>query len=590
VPPRSVVRDAIGNAPVVFVVGKGGTGKSTAAAALALELADEGTATHIISTDPAHSLRDVFVAHDARGVITSHCSHHLQIEEFDAATYADAWLARALPAVTQLVESGTYLDADDVKGFSRLALPGLDELMAVLRLVDLRAAAATIVVDTAPTGHTLRLLDAGATHSAIAHALRAMADKAATVASSFAGHVVRLHGEDIIDELQSYVTRFQQDVLQQARFVIAARAGSVVTAETERLMRGLRQRNLAIAAVVYPGDPGPAGGDTVRAVVPWLPHAVDCDGLRAWRAAVVRADGATEVEQHPPTAVRGGDPAVPWLEQRSLRLLLFAGKGGVGKTTCAAAAALTLSRTRRVLLCSTDPAGSLDDVFGTHVTGSTTGNVRVLQIDAEQQLARLREQYRSEVLEALERIGLSEAATLDRRVIDALWELAPPGIDEFAALAALLDAAEHDETIVLDTAPTGHFLRLLTMPQIALDWVRQLMRIIVKYHAAGAAGGAAESLLQSARELRALQDLLHDAARTGVFVVTLDEAVVEAETERLVDTLAAADVPVAAIVRNRAQRAHAWRQHETIIAPLQSPAPVGEDALREFAAHWNIVS
>ena len=243
-----------------------------------------------------------------------------------------------------------------------------------------------------------------------------------------------------------------------------------------------------------------------------------------------------------------------------------------------------------MLLCSTDPAGSLDDVFGAHVTGTVAGNMRVLQIDAEQQLARLREQYRSEVLDALERIGLSEAATLDRRVIDALWELAPPGIDEFAALAALLDAAEHDETIVLDTAPTGHFLRLLTMPQIALDWVRQLMRIIVKYHAAGAAGGAAESLLQSARELRALQELLHDETRTAVFVVTLDEPVVEAETGRLVNTLTAADVPVAAIVRNRAERAHGWHHHKTIGAPLQLPAPVGADALREFAAHWKIVS
>jgi arsenite-transporting ATPase len=286
-----------------------------------------------------------------------------------------------------------------------------------------------------------------------------------------------------------------------------------------------------------------------------------------------------------------GTPAVPWLEQLPLRLLLFAGKGGVGKSTCAAAAALTLAGTRRVLLCSTDPAGSLDDVFGARVTGSATiDNMRVQQIDAEQELARLREQYRADVLEALERIGLSDAATLDRRVIDALWELAPPGIDEFAALATLLDAAAHDETIVLDTAPTGHFLRLLTMPQVALDWVRQLMRVIVKYRAAGAAGGVGESLLQSARELRALQEMLHDAARTGVFVVTLDESVVDAETTRLVTTLLDAEVPVSAMIRNRAAGVHAWHGRTTIVAPLLVPPPVGAHALREFAAHWNIVT
>ena len=319
---RSVVRDAIASAPVVFVVGKGGTGKTTAAAALALELADEGTATHIISTDPAHSLRDVFGEDNAGSVFTSHCSPQLHIEEFDASAYADAWLARALPLVTQLVESGTYLDKEDVTGFSRLALPGLDELMAVLRLVDLRADASMLVVDTAPTGHTLRLLDAAATHSAIAQALRAMADKAATVASSFAGRIVRLHGEDIIDELQKYVTRFQQDVLQRARFVIAARTGSVVTAETERLMQSLRQRGLDIAAVVYAGDAARAGSDTLHAVVPWLPQAGNCDGLRAWRAAVSPAADAATHQQAPPAPMHAGTPAVPWLEQQSLRLLL----------------------------------------------------------------------------------------------------------------------------------------------------------------------------------------------------------------------------------------------------------------------------
>jgi arsenite-transporting ATPase len=583
VSPRSVLRDAIGDARVVFVVGKGGTGKTTAAAALALELADEGTVTHLISTDPAHSIRDVF-GDDAAG-----CSPQLRLEEFDADAYADAWLARALPSVTELVESGTYLDAEDVAGFSRLALPGLDEMMAVLRLVDARADAGTLVVDTAPTGHTLRLLDAGATHAAIAQALRAMADKAATVASSFTGRAVRMHGEDIIDELEQYATRFERDVLHAARFVIAARGGTVVTAETARLKQALRERSLDIAATVYAGEaPDDAADPATSAFVPWLPQARGCDGLRAWRSALTRAHDArtkTSVASAQPVA---GASAVSWLEQQSLRLLLFAGKGGVGKSTCAAAAALALARTRRVLLCSTDPAGSLDDVLATATHG--IDNLRVLQIDAEQQLARLREQYRGEVLEALERIGLSEAATLDRRVIDALWQLAPPGIDEFAALAALLDAADQEETVVLDTAPTGHFLRLLTMPQLALDWVRQLMRIIVKYHAAGAAGGAAASLLQSARELRALQELLQDAARTGVFVVTLDEAVVDAETTRLLTTLEEADVPVAAVLRNRSALAERWRGRPTIVAPLQATGPVGENALREFVAHWNIVT
>jgi arsenite/tail-anchored protein-transporting ATPase len=192
-------------------------------------------------------------------------------------------------------------------------------------------------------------------------------------------------------------------------------------------------------------------------------------------------------------------------------------------------------------------------------------------------------------MEALDRIGLSAAAALDRRVIDALWDLAPPGIDEFAALAAMLDAAGTDEVIVLDNAPTGHFLRLLTMPEVALDWTRQLMRIIVKYHAAGAAGDAAETLLQTARQLRALQQLLHDGSRTGVFLVTLDEPMVVAETERLGDRLREAGVAIAATIVNRAAGSPATGGR-TFAAPHTDPPPAGTSALRSFAGTWKIVA
>lgn len=618
----TMVRAALSDAPVIFVVGKGGTGKTTTAAALALEFADDGIDSHIISTDPAHSLHDVFgtVARARAGagtaaaapgresstaVTPSSCSAHLWIEEFDAAAYAAGWLAHAAAPVTEIVERGTYLDADDVTGFTRLALPGLDELMAVLRLADLRETGRTLVVDTAPTGHTLRLLDAAATHEGMARALRAMADKAAAVASGFAGRAVRLGGEQIIDELERYVHRFRADVLQRAAFVVVARADAVVMAETARLTAALEQRGLRIAATVFTGGAAGAGAGVI-ARVPLLDSATGCDGLRAWRAALVAgADGAaTDAAANSPAGAatgRSGDAAMAWLQPQSPRLLLFAGKGGVGKSTCAAAVAVTLAETRAVLLCSADPAGSLDDVFGERVTGAVAAlpRLRVLQIDAAQQLAKLREAYRADVMAALETIGLTSAAALDRRVIDALWDLSPPGIDEFAALAALLDAAAQAETIVLDAAPTGHFLRLLTMPQIALDWTRQLMRILVKYHAAGAAGGAAAALLQSARELRALQEVLRDGAQTGVFIVTLDQPVVMAETARLAGALRDAGVPVSAVIRNRAQgtpaddvtaRGLLRSGAAMIIAPEQRSGPVGPAALREFSRAWNIVT
>ncbi|HSI99728.1 MAG TPA: ArsA-related P-loop ATPase, partial [Patescibacteria group bacterium] len=531
----SLLTDRVGAAPFVFVVGKGGVGKTTAAGALALDLADSGIPVHLISTDPAHSTGDLFGQRLSGDVVTSACSDNLTLEEFDAARYADAWLARALGPVTQIVEGGTYLDGDDVVAFSRLALPGIDELMAVLRLVDIAREGRRVVVDTAPTGHTLRLLDAAATHEGIADALRAMADKAAAVAGSMLGRAVRMEGEAVIEELRGYVDDYRARVLKPAAFVVVTRAGGPVAAETERLANALRERGLSIAAGVATGEPAVEPGAGVAtsepavepgagvatsesaavggaepgesAAVPgapaslWVPYLdglTGCDGLRRWNAALRAAVDSPPTEAATPSPTATGEAgAMPWLRAHARRVLLFAGKGGVGKSTCAAAAALALAGDRDVLLCSADPAGSLDDILA----GAEVPRLRVLQIQPEARLARLRDAYREDVLGALGRLGLSQGAALDRRVIDALWQLTPPGLDELAALADMLDAAESHETVVLDAAPTGHFLRLLETPAVALAWTHQLMRVIVKYGLAGTTGGASEGLLQLAREL-----------------------------------------------------------------------------------------
>jgi len=186
---------------------------------------------------------------------------------------------------------------------------------------------------------------------------------------------------------------------------------------------------------------------------------------------------------------------------------------------------------------------------------------------------------------------------LDRAVIDSLWNLAPPGIDELAATAELLVAAKGGETVIVDAAPTGHFLRLLEMPELALGWTRQLMRIVVKYGISGVAEQAAQSLLDLSRELRALRDTLHDTASAAVVTVTLDEPVVRAETDRLAAALDNAGIRMAAVLLNRAEasapdgsgRSQAGAA-ALIRAPVVDPPPVGRSALRGFAATWNIVA
>lgn len=592
--------DAAGDAPFIFVVGKGGVGKTTTAGALSLELADSGSATHLISTDPAHSLADLFQHPVGGDVATSPCSPLLVIEEFDASRAGAAWVGQALGPVTAIVEGGTYLDGEDVAAFSRLALPGLDEMMAVLRLSALTgpdAEGRRIVVDTAPTGHTLRLLDAADIHEGIARALRAMADKAAAVAGAMTGRAVRLQGESIIDDLEQAVSTYRERVLAPAAFIVASRSGRVVEAETRRLAAALSQRGLRVAAVVTTGGAGDTAHDATQLDVPLLDNVAGCDGLRRWREHVgtgrrTTASPGPPAGPMPPSA----GSAQEWLVRHSPRILLFAGKGGVGKSTCAAAAALALAASRDVLLCSTDPAGSLDEVLEAADAGPTP-RLRVLQIEPAAQLEALRGAYQEEIGDALARLGLSDSAALDRRVMETLWDLTPPGLDELAATAAMLEAAESGETIVIDSAPTGHFLRLLEMPDIALSWTRQLMRVFVKYGIAGAVGGTAESLLELSRDLRKLRDALHDPDSAAAVVVTLDEPLVRAETERLAASLARSEMRVEAVLLNRfpgpAPEHGAWLPVAgaavVIHAPALDPAPTGPDALRRFVDTWNIV-
>lgn len=604
----------LAGAPFIWVVGKGGVGKTTTAAAIALHLAHRSR-VHLISTDPAHSIGDVLQQPVSGDVVPSDCAANLTLEAFDATRRAHEWLAHASGPVASIIEAGTYLDAEDVAAFSRLALPGVDEMMAVLRLVDLAGDGAVVVVDTAPTGHALRLLDVGDVHAGFARALRAMADKAAAVAGSLAGRAVRVKGEEVIEEMEHAVRAWEQRVLARSCFVVATSRGSVVAAETARLTHALHGRNLDLRAVVLseldpPGSAPPLPASPVNADhpaaiwgAPYQPTAAGCAGLSHWMEQLRPLD-ARPAPPHEPdsahapsSAAPGGHAArtsgvEPLSHAAGLELVLFAGKGGVGKSTCAAAWAVHAAAHRDVLLCSTDPAGSLTELFPD--ADDLPLRLRIEQVDAGEVFSTLRQHWKDDVDAALGRMGLAAHATLDRRVLDALWDLTPPGLDELAATAAILAAAAPGEQIVLDTAPTGHFLRMLAAPALALAWTRQCMRLVVKYGIAGGGTSLPDALLRLSRELRSLQERMQDPARSGVVVVTGTEPVVFAETRRLINALAGDHVPVIAVILNRLDPAapslQALEQLDDVPALIGAPRlagpPAGQGALRAFANQW----
>ncbi|MEO5511059.1 MAG: ArsA-related P-loop ATPase [Longimicrobiales bacterium] len=614
-----------------FVVGKGGVGKSTTAAAIALGWAESNHAIHLLSTDPASSVADVFGARtlaDALHTATpSSCTPRLLLEELDAQRITDDWLQRVRAPLEQLMVQGTYLDAEDVTRLTHLTLPGVDEIAAALRIAELACGDRHVVVDTAPTGHTLRLLDTPQLIESWAAVFRAMSDKVATIALTMVGARFRMPGENVVDELRS-VAAVLRTALADASFVVVTREGAVVAAETQRLIAELHARRLRVAAIVHVGSfkrsTAPSGDGPAMIQAPRLVETSGCDALRLWvaTATAFTAEGAESAEsadtvslETPLSDPSRSDPslsALDWVDSLAQRMLWFAGKGGVGKSTCAAAVALRLSSTRRVLLCSTDPAGSQKDVLSLQVAPDgrmVRPNLRVQQVDAAAELRTWKARYRAAVDNIFDQLGVGGTATFDRDIMTALWDAVPPGIDELFSLSDLLDAAGTDETVVIDSAPTGHFLRLIQSPEVALEWSHAIMRILIKYGVAGELEGFAERMLAFSKQLKELRATLVDASVCGVIIVTLEEPVVEAETLRLESTLAGDGIHVLARIVNRASgcanganrsRAGAQtaldsasvRRSVSTVTILRAPAltvpPVGLTGVEAFLAQWEL--
>jgi arsenite-transporting ATPase len=568
---------------IVVITGKGGVGKTTTAGAIALAFADRAENVHLISTDPAHSLNDLFEQQT--------CSDRLAIEEFDARVYADALFARIQPNLVALVERGTYLDETDARSFLDLSVPGIDEVMGALRLVDLlNEKIDRVVVDTAPTGHTLRLLEAPRVLRSWVAAGRAMANKAGAVAEQLMRQRVRFPAEDVLDEIERAAETFERDVLHGGSFVVVTRHGHVVQAETDRLTAELTRRGAQRAALI--SDVATSASDAF--VAPRLDPATGCDALREWAARLGEESAPRAVAQ----AGAGTGDAAPIIAASKAQLIWTAGKGGVGKSTCASALAELLSESRTVCLVSTDPAGSLSEVLQADVTrngASVHANLFARQIDASAEFATMRERYHAGVEQVFESLGLESAAALDRKVVEALFDFAPPGIDEIIALIEIMEHASEYDVTIIDSAPTGHFLRLLEMPDIALEWVHALIRLLVKYHAAASLDSLGQDLLAFSKRLRQLKFDLSAAGTTEVFVVTQPAAMIVAETKRLCAALGRANVPVAAVIVNQADagRARAIRSifpaTRLILAPDAGAEVLGSPALRDFLAKWEFI-
>ncbi|AXR79494.1 ArsA family ATPase [Natrarchaeobaculum sulfurireducens] len=281
--------------------------------------------------------------------------------------------------------------------------------------------------------------------------------------------------------------------------------------------------------------------------------------------------------------------------------LFYGGKGGVGKTTCAAATALRLADSgRETLVVSTDPAHSLSDSLEVDLGPEPTeleaesgdeGGLWAVEIDAETQ----QERY-ERIATALAADLRSAGIRLDDEAVERVFASgAPAGSDELAALDLLVEYVDDGrwDVVVFDTAPTGHTLRLFDTPEVvslALETTRslrgQVRRIGTAARSAvfgpmaamtGSSDGEDDLVALQARLERA-RDVLVDPETTEFRVVLLPERMAIAESERLVARLREADVSVGRLVVNQVlerpdpdcSRCHARHErHETRVQSVR---------------------
>lgn len=247
------------------------------------------------------------------------------------------------------------------------------------------------------------------------------------------------------------------------------------------------------------------------------------------------------------------------------RILFLGGKGGVGKTTCASALALSASRTgKRVLLVSTDPAHSTSDIFETPL-GSTERQILPglfgLELDAEREVRRYLDEARARMADIFRPSVVREAA----RQIELT--AAMPGVADVAVFDRVSDIVVSRtgayDLVVFDTAPTGHALRLLRLPELMSSWVDALARRrreavaadARSLRAAGAGAPVADPVLGilEARMARvaAVRAELARGDRVAFVLVLVPERLPIEESVRAVSQLADAGVTLGGIIVNR---------------------------------------
>jgi arsenite-transporting ATPase len=571
------------NIRLLLFGGKGGVGKTTASTATALELALRypEKSLLLVSTDPAHSLQDSFSG--------AQPPPNLKILELDAQAYLHDFQEKNRQRLMEIASRGTFLDEEDINRFLELSLPGMDELMAFLEISRWvkEGTYDSIIMDTAPTGHTLRLMEMPDMIRKWLEALDALLAKHRYMKKLFQGSYERDDLDHFIEGLAASVKQMKKLLKdhQQCRFVPVMLAEALSIEETLDLIRELQRLRIGVTDVVinrlYPESPcltcrhiragqlqelarifKEPGFSKLRLWgVPMYPEEIrGMESLRSfWEGLKEVAPSSGEAPLSlPPVTPRVDSP--PPLPTPDIAMLVFAGKGGVGKTTLACATALRLARAytgKRILLFSADPAHSLADCLNMSLgpqPKQAAPGLWAMEMDATVDFNALKNQYRKELAQFLSRLMPNLDMTFDREVMERIMDLSPPGIDELMALSAVMDflTPEGYDLLVLDAAPTGHLIRLLELPEIIEGWLKAFFSLFLKYRKIFRLPGISERLVRLSKDLKRLRAILRDPSQAALYAVSILTEMSFAETTDLVAACGRLGIPVPCLFLNMA--------------------------------------
>ena len=536
----------------IFFSGKGGVGKTTMASATAIHYALEGKKTLIVTTDPASNLADVFEQAIGHKITPVNGIANLYAMEIDPDEATREYKERIIGPFREIMPEDVIASLEE-----NLSGPCTTEMASFDKFIDFMEGDEydAIVFDTAPTGHTIRLLELPVDWS------KHIEESAKGSGQTCLGPV-----QTIQESKEKYdrATSLLKD-RERTNFIFVMRPEDLSLYETIRASKELETIGIKSGEIIINGilpeevceiDFFKKKHESQQKVIKETDKAInktkrfmflrdnEVKGINALKEVAEElfkgAKPEFSIKGEPPErsdpALERPDISSLWLPWKDTKALFFTGKGGVGKTTVSCIAALyTAQKGLKTLLVTTDPAAHIGEVLDVEVGSKPvkiTENLYAVMVDQEEAFR----EYKEKVLN-------DARGKYSEDMIAAMGEeLNSPCTEEMAAFDKFIQFIESKDysVVVFDTAPTGHTLRLLDLP---FDYAKQVEMMV-------SAAESSEVKETAKSRFGQIIDILRDKSRTIFSLVLYPESTPIMESYRAMLDLRDAGIETQLVVAN----------------------------------------